>query len=402
MRRLLCYWVVLGLLCVSGLAEGAEVNQLNFCRLGESWNTTLPTRQIWDPDGVPTNGNTYISTGHTLRSPDSGTNPTFGGDSLTIRSGSTLGLKNSEQTVPDLRLDGGILGAWIDGTITLHGGITVESDSSISLGDKPGRIIAIDGALVGSGALTVRSSAGDGQVSVLGSGNSYSGTWNVENGSRLRAGAKNALGSGSVSVVLDSNTVLHLGRDHHTIGALTVDGTPVGHGLYTVDEIIALTGTNAFSGTGLLQIGRPSVEVLASEADTFLRLKDDGPHGTEQTFWVKNSGTGDTTRKGLVRFNMTSAHGNLIEEVRLHLSVGTFNDSGGATSAVFNVFGIADGHAVETFLENDVSFTYNDMPGLDNSSNGVNDGHAVWHRVPVGLGSGTLLHQFTAFITDLN
>lgn len=395
-------FLALCLLLLPLVVEAAEINQLTSCSFGTSWNTTLPTLQVWDPDGVPTNGHSYVSTGEVLRSPDSGTNPAFGGDALTIGAGSTLGLKNSEQTVPDLRLDGGIIGAWIDGTIRLHGGITVESDSDVSMGDKDGRIVLLDGPLAGNGGLTVRSSAANGQVRVMSASNTYSGAWNVIDGCRLNAGAQNALGAESVSVVLETNAVLNLGRDHHTIGALTVGGSPVANGVYTADELNVLIGTNSVLGTGVLKVGRPTAEVLSPEADTFLRKKDDGPHGAENSFLVKNSGTGDTTRNGIVRFKASSVRGNRVEDVRLHLTVGIFNDSQGATSAVFNVFGIVDGHAVETFLENDASFTYNDMPGLDNSGDGINDGHAVWRQVPGALGGGTLLHQFTATKALLN
>ncbi|MDT8390026.1 MAG: autotransporter-associated beta strand repeat-containing protein [Lentisphaeria bacterium] len=141
-------------------ASAALISQDTDSGTGTDWNTA----SLWNPDGTPTAGNDYESTGFTLRTQSWTTSSTFGGDSLTMNAGSTLSLRHYEgaaykSTISQLTLNGGTIGAHLASNTNqqyLEGNITVAAASQVTLNGLNNRRIRFQsGTLDGSGSLTI-------------------------------------------------------------------------------------------------------------------------------------------------------------------------------------------------------------------------------------------------------
>lgn len=96
--------------------------------------TSFNTNLHWDNNQAPSAANDYFTSNFLLRTPDSGANFTFAGNSLTIQTGGSLGYKGLGSrtiTVNNLFLDGGriinISGAGLDRIFTLAGNLNILS-----------------------------------------------------------------------------------------------------------------------------------------------------------------------------------------------------------------------------------------------------------------------------------
>jgi hypothetical protein len=151
--------------------------------------------------------------------------------------------------------------------------------------------------------------------------------------------------------------------------------------------------------TGLAWGGTARAAALTATADAFVQRgaatgasgdPSSTNFGTDTQINVKiaTSATSATTRKGFVRFDLSPvspATGASTDFTAAALRLGVTTFSGGtATSATFNVFGLNDGQASEAFTEGtgQTSVTgatppnpivYANAPGMDDSSDGVNN-----------------------------
>lgn len=104
-------------------------------------------------------------------------------------------------------------------------------------------------------------------------------------------------------------------------------------------------------------------------------------YGNAVELLAKNAGTGSTTRKSYLRFDLSSV-GTDIADAYLELDVRLNNAGGGSTSPVeqvVNVFGLVDGDAGENWGE--TAITWNNAPANNTGNNGL-------------LGNATPLGQF--------
>ena len=116
-------------------------------------------------------------------------------------------------------------------------------------------------------------------------------------------------------------------------------------------------------------------------------------YGTAANVTVKNSGTSTTTRKGYLRFDLSSLS-QLATNVSLNLDVATNNQGGGSTTPavqVVNVYGLNDAEAGQNWVEGD--------GGTDNNP----AGEINWNNAPantladngIDTTKATLLGSFT-------
>ena len=106
------------------------------------------------------------------------------------------------------------------------------------------------------------------------------------------------------------------------------------------------------------------------------------PYGNAPEVLAKNNGTGTTTRKGYLRFDLSTV-GTDIADAFLELDVSLNNAGGGSTSPVeqmVNVFGLVDGDAGENWGEGTIN--WNNAPANNTGNNGL-------------LGNAVSLGQFT-------
>ena len=89
-------------------------------------------------------------------------------------------------------------------------------------------------------------------------------------------------------------------------------------------------------------------QTLTADADSFVRLgggQNDDNFGNFEQLYVKDSGTGSTTRKGYLRFDLSDVKGSIMD-AQLQLEV-TLNNNGGSDTTpnlyTVNVFALNDG-----------------------------------------------------------
>lgn len=135
---------------------GAVVNLVNSNAFGNSWQTGAD----WSDGQLAGPGNAYHvgqdPANRGLRTPNNVNNPTFPGDSLTIHSTGSMGLKhNGTVTVNDLHLDGGSISASTGNrTMAVGGNLSVDSTSTFNLVNASNRRdIRLTSTLSGSGNL---------------------------------------------------------------------------------------------------------------------------------------------------------------------------------------------------------------------------------------------------------
>jgi hypothetical protein len=249
---------------------------------GESWSDT-PTS--WSNNEAPSPLHDYLSNtpGWTLRSPTS--TSTFGGKSLTV-SGMQFNLSLSTAggtiTVNNFHITGGA--AMVSGQNvkqTLAGTLQFTGTSFVRLNanDTPARDIDLASTLSGNGTVKILQK---GTLTLLGTGNTFSGHWIVGGSdtvlgvayantasriSVLDAFEPQSLGLGSSvtvdaygtfrvrydwettgSLTLNLNSLTILDNDL-TLGALTIGGESLGVGTYNYD-FLSTTYSGYFNTTG--------------------------------------------------------------------------------------------------------------------------------------------------------
>ncbi len=247
---------------------GAVVTLVNSSAYGKSWENGVD----WS-DGDPAGpGNEYhVGNGKVLRTPENAS-PVFPGDSLTIDASGSLALKNSgTMIINGFHLNGGSVHQWVgNSTIGIGGTITVDAASSFAA-DDPTRFIDIAGLLTGGGNLTINSGGSTGGLLVTGTGNTYTGTWIVNNGTFDAQGA-GSLGSGNLTVntngnvdidydvattaILTLNGQMTLDQDH-AFGRVIVAGTTLAPGTHDFATLNgSFDGQFVDGGTGSISVHR--------------------------------------------------------------------------------------------------------------------------------------------------
>ncbi len=225
------------------------------------WNA-----DIWGTSAAaPTTGNDYVTatgvSGDRIRIGADGNSSTFGGDSLTVVSGTRALVKLTDGTTAtvngDLVLDGG----WLslapnsgNGTSTLDvTQLRVDSASEIGIAQSA-QTLVIDGILTGSGNITLTyddGTAGGGRKVVFNSISGYTGAIDVTEGMAIEFGVDYVfanslnLGAGSVFTVAHTFTF--------DAGNLTIDGVAIAGGTYAGGSLAAL-GANFDDAGGTLVI----------------------------------------------------------------------------------------------------------------------------------------------------
>jgi hypothetical protein len=123
-----------------------------------------------------------------------------------------------------------------------------------------------------------------------------------------------------------------------------------------------------------------TAETLVATSDTYVKIDNSGPYGAEADINVKQSGggTGSTVRKGVIEFQVKNAA--KIDSAKLLLDIAAFDDTAGATSATFYVWGIA---SLSTLQNKEETLRYSQIQYLDfmfgmksmlaNDADGVNN-----------------------------
>jgi hypothetical protein len=201
-------------------------------------------------------GSTYeVLAGARLRSPPLTTNSVFPGTVLTI-DGSGVWVNNNDATIGELRfkhpnpgtvtfkklvMNGGQLDTGDNGLITILGELNINNTNapiyvdSAAGNDRP---YQIDAKLTGSGNIEFHAfdTSFSGGLNITGTGNTYSGTWNVVQGALLGSGLT-SLGTNDITV--GANGALEtLYNVNNTNGNLILNGQMF---LHTADVFKTLT-----------------------------------------------------------------------------------------------------------------------------------------------------------------
>ncbi len=284
--------VILGSSVASFFALAQSANAQVTQTAGDSvyGSTSFNTGDRWSDSTAPEAGKTY-STAVLLRTPDSASDFTFEGDSLTLNTGGSLSFKGktaspSPTITVSLTSDGGHVNSnggsfTLDGTWNLlqdarfYGYNKLSTIDSLITGGESARLIVSGIGLSGTGSdLT-------GGTILANSGNSFSGGIFVSDYASLFAAADGALGSGDIRMIQGSSLTLSGGTTNDYIGngaTLNVNANIYAINLDFVgtDNIAALTldagstfgadgtygaiGSGAdfesalFTGTGMLQV----------------------------------------------------------------------------------------------------------------------------------------------------
>ena len=346
--------VLCAVVSLGGTASGAVVNLINSSGYGDSWDNGPD----WS-DGQPAQaGNDYhvgaSPTGKSLRTPDNVNNPAFLGDSLTIHSTGTLGMKHKgNAAIPDLRLDGGSLSSWVGNrTMGFTGTLTVLSASTLNINSSgDSRRIVIASQLTGSGNLNVNGADANDYVSLTNATNTYTGNWTVSGG-ELRAQAAGSLGSGSITVNsngaldVDYNLVipgstLYVNRGTADLAAgLTADALRVGYNQSaTVTVAAGAVQVGSVATPGEILVGRRTV-TGAGNYHGVLDLSGATLGATLTNFRIgySSAGNNDEVASGVVTLGAT----NVIDagEIMVGYSTSSHQTSAGMESTLH--FGAAN------------------------------------------------------------
>lgn len=248
----------------------------------------LDDNSVWS-DGAPAHsGADYVvPAGGNLRSLSG--NSIFPGNSLTIEAGGRYQVRSLESngevnTVDQLILKGG-------------SGFSSGDFAELAAGTGSGESNVLDGRITQSGSSRLLTNSGsiarqlkvlsqiegDGTLQIVGEGttianpgNTFSGTWETSDGSRLVFESGEAVGSAGIivqtgglleikgnwtaeaplSVSDTSNTEIVIGPHQWKLSSLTLGSTPVAEGIYSTSELGAL-GNARFTGTGRITVGNP-------------------------------------------------------------------------------------------------------------------------------------------------
>jgi fibronectin-binding autotransporter adhesin len=250
-----------------------------------------------------------------------------GAGGLTKKGGAILFLSGSNTYTGPTTITSGTVVITADaslGSTVAHSSVTLTNGASLSLGfmaspittqrnfslgtgggvlDPAGGSLIINGAISGTGPLTVATSGAgaSGGTLVLGGANSYSGGTTILGGS-LVLGADNAAGSGAIDVFADS--AFNLNGHDQTITQLTNNGT-------TYLRTGTLTTSGNYSGSGTLtttlasasSYGRLHVGGAADISSTALQVALSGPFvpGSSDRFTILTAGSVTGTFASIVK-----------------------------------------------------------------------------------------------------
>ncbi|MGE9294952.1 MAG: hypothetical protein ACQKBV_01495 [Puniceicoccales bacterium] len=214
------------LLAVSlpALASAVEINQTQAATSSNNWNDAV----LWG-GSAPTTGNTYNTNGFQLVvfGNTDATPFEFGGDSLTVASGSDLQSRGSgalRHWGGSIILDGGNLTTGLnDGTtIQISGDMTVASDSTIRFASSNDNVVfQIDATLAGSSRLTVSSGGAGNGVLINNAASTFDGAFRILGSNTLSFGYGFTAADSTIS--LASTGVLNLSQAI-SVGAFERDG----------------------------------------------------------------------------------------------------------------------------------------------------------------------------------
>ncbi len=289
--------VLLLLVTAAGVpAHAAPITLVSDMPGGEDWSVGAR----WS-DGQPAGpGNDYFvgsGAGKILRSPLDAATATFPGDSLQLDPTGIFRLKplnNATVTLPNLRLNGGILHNGNGGnTTTVAGAFNVLAPSNLDLSvmtnnafnngadNPPARSLLLSASIAGSGQLNIgngvttalptsTSLATYSRIETTNPNNAFSGGWNVISGA-LRGVAPGSLGTGNISIgtaggfdtdydldlsssSLSLNGLMQLDQNDR-FASVTINGTPLTPGTYTASQLASQFPNNFFpGGTGSLTV----------------------------------------------------------------------------------------------------------------------------------------------------
>jgi hypothetical protein len=241
------------LLVLSSAAQSAVVNQTtNAASTNPTWNDTT----VWG-GAAPAPGNTYVTTSGLMASTnsnlgvsitgrvrDNGT--TFGGDSLTISSGTELLLKQNSVSTPattgNVILNGGVLRLAPNspGPGALAGTLNIAANSVLGAVSTGAEIFTISSTLTGSASLRLAAGGGSTTNTIL-----FNGDLSGYTGTILVGGGDNLV---TVDFALDYN-LPNLSLAYDGIGITTLDDLNLTNNI-TVGSFTFGTGANATLAAG--------------------------------------------------------------------------------------------------------------------------------------------------------
>ncbi|MDB6108509.1 MAG: multidomain protein with s-layer y region, glug motif, ig motif, i-set domain, pkd domain, partial [Pedosphaera sp.] len=247
-------------------------------------------------------GSTYeVLAGARLRTPFAATNSTFPGNVLTI-SGSGVWVNNNDATIGELRfkhptpatvnfkklvMNGGQLDTGDNGLVIIAGELNINHTNAPIYVDSAAandRAYQIDAKITGSGNIEYHAfdTTFSGGLNITGTGNTYSGTWDVVQGVLLGSGL-NSLGTNNITV--EANGALEtLYNVNNTNGNLILNGVMF---LHTADVFKTLT----VGGVGVAPRGTPY---------TWAELSGAFPTNFPST-WPQVTGSGVNTASGSIK-----------------------------------------------------------------------------------------------------
>jgi uncharacterized repeat protein (TIGR01451 family) len=195
----------------------------------QNWYTNGSGVGIWQPGNTqPTAGNTYecVAGGNPtrIRNPAFGASiQTFPGDSFQLNTNTEIRAKTSTSPTtlnfpgvggaPGLILNGGNLDTGDNGVFNINGVLVVQNPSSFTCGDTGGnntRGWKITGQIRGNANVVVWKNFGGGvnAMELIGTNNSFSGTWIMKSGG-LKATGPQSLGTNASVVLFPTNAALN-------------------------------------------------------------------------------------------------------------------------------------------------------------------------------------------------
>lgn len=226
-------------------ASAATVELISSNSSGESWETGSD----WSNGQGASAGNDYVVNSGTLRSPNSNSSETFGGDSLTLNGG-TFALKatssNRLRTVNNFTLAGGTISNFggnftirVGGDLTLQDATVSKFAASSSNAD---RNIQIESVVSGTGDAEIRGNTGNSnRVIFTNASNDFTGTWSVLDGAILDFNYDHNSGA---DLVLETGSTLRFDQNL-TFSSLTIGGNSIAAGSYTLSEFTSLNASYA-------------------------------------------------------------------------------------------------------------------------------------------------------------
>ncbi len=237
------------------------------------WNSAM-----WGtPAAAPTAGNDYVTTSGNTRIPANTSNSTFGGDSLTVVSGSSALMKNSGSTSTingAFNLDGGLLNLGPNGGVdsNLSGTLDVASfnvtgiGSQIQIGNAGGNL-TVTSALSGTGNLDLVGA--NSQIVDIVSFNglsSYSGAISLGTSGALTLGFGTSSYTFSNALTIFDTSVLQVNSGQtltFNLGDLVDPNGAVAAGTYTGGDLNALGSNYANNGGTIVVVPEPSGAILS-------------------------------------------------------------------------------------------------------------------------------------------